>query len=266
MFYAGLLFDVKFLGKVLHREPLTHLAALSCVNFFLVPLIGFFIIESLSINGALAIAIMTIAVFPCAPVVPSIVGSLEGDSSWAILVLVLFTLLSLPATIVYYLSSGDLHNGGITSSPILGLCRYLLVVYPPIIAGIICNKLFSTERQRIVKYAKIVMNFSLLSVVLIFSVLHFNELLTVSLTDIACLLLFIILSALGVLLVGKSELGNFSTSLFSTVMRNIALAISFCTLVLQRSDVSMYLFLYIVVAGIFCSSLSLLRKRYVRYA
>ena len=264
MFYAGLLFDIKFIGNVLKKEPLVHLVGLSCVNFLLIPLLGVLVVKILYLKGALAIAIMTIAVFPCAPVVPSIVGALEKDSSWAILVLALFTLLSLPATIIYYISVGDIHSADIANSPLLGLCKYLLVVYPPIIAGILFKILSPVRSQNITKYAKLVMNFSLLAVVVIFSAVHFSALLAISLTDIFFLLLFISLSSLGVAVVGKSKVGNFSTSLFSTVMRNIALAISFATLVLQRSDVSMYLFMYIMLAGSFCFLVTFMLTRLYR--
>lgn len=261
MFYAGLLFDLRTLKNIGKERALFQLGKLSSVNFILVPFLAWLLVTFLPVDDGLSLAIMTIAIFPCAPVVPSIVGRIERDSSWAVVILITFTILSLPATLIAFWTLTDTSNGWLTGTTLWNLGRYVLLVYPPIAIGIGLRSTLRSENRRFLHLARLAMNASLLMVIVVFSVEHYEELRQIHLLDILYILLFVCVSITCSILLFKDQEGHFASSLLSTGMRNIALAISFSVLVLRRSDISVFHFVYILLAAAGCFAVIEFRTR-----
>ena len=66
MMYTGLMFDPAWAHVEFVRSKLAPFAGLALINYIAVPLLVLALIEALPINPSLTLALLTLAILPCA--------------------------------------------------------------------------------------------------------------------------------------------------------------------------------------------------------
>lgn len=253
MLYAGLHFDTTTARRLIGGQGLKHIGILTLSNCILLPTLVFLVVQLLPIGASLKLALTILACFPCAPVVPSLVAMVEGESAWAVLVLVYFSAISLASTFVFICATAWLDDQVIRFDMIgQSMISYVLLVYGGMLTGILIRLLSVTLSRRAIQWVKPVFSLSLVVVLITFGIDYSTEFTRVGLNDLAFIFLFELVCLGFACMFGQSLAGPFNTRLFTTAFRNVALAISFVTIVLARPDAAVYIFYYMLIAVPMC--------------
>jgi ACR3 family arsenite efflux pump ArsB len=259
MLYTGMLFDWSRIRASLTPQSLRAFCGLALLNYLLVPLGTWsFFLWLGSDHSALQLALLILAVLPCAPLVPAIVSLAGEPPEWSLLVFLGFSLLSLLFTVALAVlmthASAVLKGADVAA----GLLHYLAAVYVPMLVGQLLALSSGAWVATALRVLRPVAAGALLISVVLFAVAHRDQLAATTKQDLAVMLLFQLFCVFAALFLGERYGGSRLTRLISSGFRNFALAIAFAAVVLDRTDVSAYVIVFSVVTLPVCALTCLL--------
>jgi len=257
MMYTGMSFSAPRMRESFSRSDLGSIGWLTFVNYILIPLTtALAVVASIQFTGV-GLALLTMAVLPCAPLVPSVVTMLDEPPEWSILVFILFSAISLVfivlltvvlATGGYIQQNGDHSNHDVYR----GLLGYLVAIFVPLVAGIGFRMFSSSWYRPLLRFLRPVAGTSLLVALVTFVVANYVQVSAVSLTEVLIIIAFNLCCIALVFPFRSITCDKWLARLLTTGFRNIALALPFSMVVLGRTDVSVYIVVYALVAMVTC--------------
>ena len=252
MVYSGLVFDPVLMREQLKRpRVMLSLAQLTVLNFLVVPFAALVLIWMLPSPPGLNLAVLTLAMMPCAPVVPLLVAVAGEPPEWSMFVFLFFSLIGLLLIPVMAQMFPQPWAAGmyaeVTDDTVLRLVTYASLTYFPLLAGIVLRLLAPAPGLRLKNILRPYIGvFSVLVLSSVFAT-RYHEIRAVNLHDYAVITIFIVLiAALGIVF-GPSQPGQPMSSALPTSFRNISLALAFASIVFPHTDTTVYVFAITVV-------------------
>lgn len=257
MMYTGMSVSPRRLREILSRGDLKNIAWLAAVNYAVIPLAVLVFAGAGGQISGLGLALLILAVLPCAPLVPSLVALLDEAPEWAILVFIVFSLVSLVGVVLltvlldaggYIAGAGQPHGQDLYR----GLAGYLAAVFVPLLLGMLLRVFTGAWQQSLLRVLRPVAGISLLVTLLAFVVVNRTALLGVSLRDMAIIAAFNVFCIALVFPYRRAAGDRWLAGLLTTGFRNIALAMPFSMVVLGSSEVPVYIMVYVLAALVTC--------------
>jgi hypothetical protein len=252
MLYTGMSFSFAELKTTLNRKNLTSFYGLTAINYFIIPLLTYLVVALILDFSALGLALLTLAVLPCAPLVPSLVALLDEPPEWSLLIFILYSLLS--TIIVLALASViAFHDNDSAHKIYQGFSRFIIIIYLPMGIGILCRRYITAWTIAAARFLRPIAGAILLLVLILFAAANINEIKAIRFVDLSAIFIFNGLCIAIVIPLKTCIAGPLLTRLLTTGFRNMALALPFSILVINRIDVSVYIVIYGLVAITTCS-------------
>lgn len=139
LFYSGMLFDPALVRRQFDRANLRDLGHLALANYLLVPLLTLGIIRVFAFPPELNLVLLTMAMLPCAAIVPPFVSMVGEAPERSLFVFIAMSLLNIAATpiLMALLTLPWVMGDAITphGGEIVALCKYLASVFMPMGLG-----------------------------------------------------------------------------------------------------------------------------------
>lgn len=254
MGYTGLLFSWSELRRHMGPARVRALVGLAVANYLVIPAMTYAFFRMSAEPTALRLTLLTMAILPCAPLVPAMVSFAGEKPEWSLLVFLAFSVLNLGLVIVLTAVLSQTQHRGVVQADVLhGLGGYVAAVYGPMLLGIFVRWVAPNRAAGLNRIVRPLSGATLLVALISFGIVHREDFAATSLSDLGVMFLFVIACILVVAPLGERAGGPRMTRLIASGFRNVALAIAFSTLVLQRNDVSAGIVIFAGVAGIVCA-------------
>lgn len=238
MLQTGMSCDIVEVKKGFNPNTAKAILGLGLINFLVIPVITFATLLPFTGYSPIGLAIITLAILPCAPIVPSLATSLGDTMEWSASIFVLFSVVSLfMVTLLSFLVPAQ----GLGHEQVyLGLSRYLLVIYFPLFAGMGLRKARPTICLAWFHKSKAIIGIGLLAVTLFYIGCNIKLITSLPLSELISMVIFsAICLAVGLFTPIKVG-GQPFTLMLSTTFRNITLALPFSILVLDDERVTVH--------------------------
>jgi predicted Na+-dependent transporter len=243
MLQTGMSCDIDELKRGINRHTTKAILGLTSINFIVIPAVTFTLITPFTGYSPLGLAIIALAILPCAPVVPALANSMGDTMEWPVTIFLLFSVASLfvVALITFLLPT---HNTG-EPSVYLGLGRYLLLVYFPLFAGIILRKVYPHQSLFWALKTRPVIGIGFIAITLVYIACNISLISATPVSELLLMVLFALICIAAGVLTPTRFGGQPNTLLLATAFRNVALAMPFSILVLHDKEVTFH----VVICG-----------------
>jgi bile acid:Na+ symporter, BASS family len=202
------------------------------VNLFLIPLLALMCVRWIPPGGGIWVGVVLLALCPAAPMAPPLVTAADGDTSWAVALLVPLVLLGTLLLLVYLPLAGSLWRTHSAASEELSSLRLIVLLLPfllPLTIGLMLRILLLRKAAALLRFVRPVTQILVALFMLIFFVLRHNELREVTVFQLLAYAgFFIICGLLCGLFVGVVSRNLFITAIIMTMYRNFMAALVLC--------------------------------------
>jgi predicted Na+-dependent transporter len=255
MLYTGLLFDPVLFRQQAGRHNWGEFGSLAAVNYLLVPLATLGLVWLGAFSPVMNMVLLTLAIFPCAPLVPALVGMSGEPPDWSLFIFLSLSLLNLALVPVLMevlampWAAGN--SARLTDGDNAALLRYVLSVYGPMALGAAIRQWAPSLFSSLLNLLRRALKPMMLVVFVLFMYTHLDEILRIGLRELGTLFLFEAICIVFALLFVRGSAKNRVTNVLITALRNFAMGIAFAAIVFPHTPALSYMmtFTSIVIAG-----------------
>ena len=251
MAYSGLLFDPALMRQQFSHRSLLAMGQLAIVNFVLIPLATLGLIRLVPTGPDLNLMLLTLAVMPCAPLVPAMVSLAGEPPDWTMFVFLVFSLLGillvpvLLAVLPQPWAAGSLAQSESISS--VQILLYLLTGYIPLLLGIIIRIVENVRGLRLLALLKPAIPYASLLGMAAVLFDHWQDVAGVTLREIALMTTSILMCALIGFVFGPRFRGVPMTRTLPSAFRNVTMGLAFSNTVFAHTKATSYLFAFTII-------------------
>ena len=202
------------------------------VNLLLIPALALISVRWLPSGGGIWTGVVLLALCPAAPMAPPLVTAADGDTSWAVALLVPFVLISTLLLLVYLPLAGSLWQTHSATGRELSSIRLIVLMLPflvPLAVGLALRIILLRKAASLLRLVRPLTKILITLFMLTFFCVRFNELKEVTLSQLfAYAGFFIACGLLCGLFVGTVSRKILITAVIMTTYRNFMAALVLC--------------------------------------
>ena len=239
MLMSGMLFDPAVFRRQLNRKTLAEFANLAIANYLVIPLIVLGGLWLAPLDPMSKLALLTLAMLPCAPMIPALAVFCDESPDWALFVLIGMSLLNI-AMVPLLMSvlrlpwlAGEvakLHGG-----ESLAITKFMLSTYGPMALGLSLRYIAPRHLQTCIDLLRRFMPKLLLASVVLYMVANYQDLLNLGWMDLLALALLEAVCVAVAYLFVRGATEHRITGILTCTMRNFAMGVAFTTILFAHT-------------------------------
>lgn len=239
MLMSGMLFNPAAFRRQFNRKTLTEFANLATANYLVIPLIVLGGLWLAPLDPMSKLALLTLAMLPCAPMIPALAVFCDESPDWALFVLFAMSLLNIAMVPILMTvlrlpwlagEAAKLHGG-----ESLAITKFMLSTYGPMALGLSLRYIAPRHLQSCIAVLRKFMSKLLLATYLLYMVAHYQDLLNLGLKDLLALALLEAVCVAVAYLFVRGATEHRITGILTCTMRNFAMGIAFTAILFAHT-------------------------------
>jgi bile acid:Na+ symporter, BASS family len=271
MLLSGILLDPQVFRRQFNAASVKEFANLALASFIVIPAIVIALLWKAPLDPHVKMALVILAMLPCAPVVPAMADRCAEPPEWSLFVLIAMSLLNIAVipVLVAVLGLPWLAGDGasISGEQMLGILKFFGITYVPMGIGLIIRLVTPQYIAWLTRFLRSLMGKFLVASFAAYMAAHYQDMLALGWREFAALLVLETICVSVCLLFVRSPPNHRVTAMLGCAMRNFAMAIAFSTSVMAHTRVPVSVMAFtMILFWMVAISVDIQRRRLLRRA